>query len=275
VEHDTPLELSPEAGESPPPEDLIGVQVDRPEPIELVGGPGMVVGEDQAGELVGRAEEEPGEQAAPAPDPAPGEEVPSGEEEVAPLAEEPELVVTQTMAEVYAKQGLVDSALEVYRELLAQRPEDPELLSRIVELESGAPAPGDAPVDTGRPRYLAGETGGVSARAFLAAVIAAGTPPSARRPGEGGGGRREESTPLESAFDTSDGSEIPGAPTHPAPDDASLSSAFGEEGRVSFDDFFGETAPKQETQETTEDTEPSEAKPDDDDFKDWLKGLKS
>jgi len=73
VEHDAPLELSPEAGEGPPPEDLIGVQVERPEPIELVGGPGMVVGQDQAGELVGRAEEETGEEAAPAPE----EEVPS------------------------------------------------------------------------------------------------------------------------------------------------------------------------------------------------------
>ncbi len=34
VEHDTPLELSPEAGVGPPPEDLIGVQVERPEQIE-------------------------------------------------------------------------------------------------------------------------------------------------------------------------------------------------------------------------------------------------
>ncbi len=176
VEHDTPLELSPEAGEGPPPDDLIGVQVERPEPIELVGGPGMVVDQDQAGELVGRAEEE-----------------------MAPSTEEPELVVTQTMAEVYAKQGLVEAALKVYRELLAQQPEDPELLARIAELESGAPAPGDAPVDSGKPRYLASETGGMSARAFLAAVIAAGTPPTSHLlpptshlPGERGEGRGEE-----------------------------------------------------------------------------------
>ncbi|MEE9534756.1 MAG: hypothetical protein V3W06_10060, partial [Acidimicrobiia bacterium] len=140
--------------------------------------------------------------------------------------------------------------------------------SRIAELESGAAAPGDTPVDTGRPRYLAGETGGMSARAFLAAVIAAGE--SGDTPGPGP--LPEESTPLESAFDTSDGSEIPGAPTHPAPDDASLSSVFGEEDGVSFDEFFGEKAPKQETKE---ETEPSEPKRDEDGFKAWLKGLKS
>ncbi len=245
VEHDKPLELSPEAGEGPPPEDLIGVEVERPEPIELVGGPGMVVGQDQSGELVGRPEDV-----------------------VAPSTEEPEPVVTQTMAEVYAKQGLVGSALKVYRELLEQRPEDPELLSRIAELESGAPTPGDAPVDSGKPRYLASETGGMSARAFLAAVIAAGESGDTPDPGP----LTEESTPLESVFDTSDGSENPGAPPPPPPQDASLTSVFGGEGEVSFDEFFGGTAPKQET---TEDTEPSETKPDDDDFKDWLKGLKS
>ncbi len=187
VEHDTPLELSPEAGVGPPPEDLIGVQVDRPEPIELVGGPGMVVGQNQAGELVGRDDEEMGEPAA------------SGEEVVAPSTEEPEPVVTQTMAEVYVRQGLIGSALKVYRELLAQRPEDPQLLSRIAELESGVP--GDAPVDSEKPRYLASETGGMSARAFLAAVIAAGNFPSSGLPpptsdvapprGEGRGERGE------------------------------------------------------------------------------------
>ena len=236
VEHDAPLELSPEAGEGPPPEDLVGVQVDRPEPIELVGGPGMVVGQDQSGELVGRAEEETGEQ-APSP------------EEVAPSTGEPEPVVTQTMAEVYVKQGLIDSALKVYRELLAQRPEDPQLLSRIAELEGGAPAPKDAPADSEKPQYLASKTGGISTRDFLAAVIAAGPPPppsnlpppTSPGSGERGAGRGEE-------------------------------GESREEAGVSFDEFFGGTAPKQKT---TESSEPPEAKGDDADFKDWLEGLKS
>jgi len=214
VEHYPPVELSPEAGKGPPPPDLVGAQVERPEPIELVGGPGMTVGQDQAEELVE-----------------------SAEEKVAPSAADPEPVVTQTMAEVYLKQGLIGSALKVYRELLAQRPEDPELLSRIAELESGAPAPGDVPVDSEKPRYLASETGGMSTRAFLAGVIAAGPPlpsPLSPLPGGEGAGRSD--------------------------------------GGVSFDEFFGGTAPKQKT---TEGSEPSEAKGDDDDFKDWLEGLKS
>jgi len=200
----------------------------------------------------------------------------AAEEEFSPPSAEPEPVVTQTMAEVYVKQGLLDSALKVYRELLAQRPEDPELLSRIAELESRAPAPGDAPVDSEKHPYLASETGGMSARAFLAAVIAAGELGDTPSPGP----LPKASTPLQSAFDTSDGSEIPGALTHPAPDRAFLSSVFGEEGGVSFDEFFGGTAPKQET---TEGSEPSgagggkttEVERDDDDFQDWLKGLKS
>ena len=236
VEHDAPLELSPEAGEGPPPEDLTGVEVDRPEPIELVGGPGMVVGQDQSGELIGRAEEEMGEQA-------------ESPEEVAPSTGEPEPVVTQTMAEVYVKQGLIDSALKVYRELLAQRPEDPQLLSRIAELEGGAPAPKDAPADSEEPQYLASKTGGISTRDFLAAVIAAGPPPppsnlpppTSPGSGERGVGRGEE-------------------------------GGSREEAGVSFDEFFGGTAPKQKT---TESSEPPEAKGDDADFKDWLEGLKS
>ena len=196
----------------------------------------MVVGQDQSGELVGRAEEETGEQA-------------ESPEEVAPSTGEPEPVVTQTMAEVYVKQGLIDSALKVYRELLAQRPEDPQLLSRIAELEGGAPAPKDAPADSEKPQYLASKTGGISTRDFLAAVIAAGPPPppsnlpppASPGSGERGAGRGEE-------------------------------GGRSEEAGVAVDEFFGGTAPKQKT---TESSEPPEAKGDDADFKDWLEGLKS
>jgi len=232
VEHYPAVELSAQAGEGPPPEDVVGVEVDRPEPIELVGGPGMVVGQDQAEELVGHAEEETGEPAAsPEEVVAPSVVAPS----VAPSREEPEPVVTQTMAEVYVKQGLIGAALKVYRELLAQRPEDPELLARIAELENGASDTTDAPVESEKPQYLASETGGMSTRAFLAGVIAAGISPTSPLPGEQGAGSRGD-------------------------------------GGVSFDEFFGGTAPKQKT---TESSKPSEAKGDDDDFKEWLEGLKS
>ena len=56
VEHDTPLELSSDGGDGPPPDGIVGAEVDRPDPIELAGGPGMVVGSDQATELVGSGE---------------------------------------------------------------------------------------------------------------------------------------------------------------------------------------------------------------------------
>ena len=239
VEHYPAVELSAQAGEGPPPEDLVGVEVDRPEPIELVGGPGMVVGQDQAKELVGHAEEETGEPAAsPEEVVAPPVVAPS----VAPSVEEPEPLVTHTMAEVYVKQGLIGAALKVYRELLAQRPEDPELLARIAELENGASDTRDAPVESEKPRYLASETGGMSTRAFLAGVIAAGISPTSPLPPPTSPGRGERG------------------------------EGRGGDGGVSFDEFFGGTAPKQKT---TEGSEPSEAKGDDDDFKDWLEGLKS
>jgi hypothetical protein len=98
---------------------------------------------------------------------------------------------------------------------------------------------------------------------------------------------------MESAFQAE---EIPGAPTQPAPDGASLASVFGDEpppppppapdtaapeapgppkDGVSFDEFFGGSAPPKPPEGDEPSEENSEAKPKDDDFKDWLKGLKS
>jgi hypothetical protein len=201
------------------------------------------------------------------------------------------------MAEVYVKQGLVDEALSVYRALLARRPTDPELLDRIAELETQA-APAASGADEG-PRYRASETGGGSARALLAQVLAAGggdmtaqAPPAIS----------EGPTPLESAFNTPDASDTPGGPTQSAPDAASLGSVFGEEppappsssqtpppspgsreqgagseqGGVSFDEFFGGSGGDQASPEPKESSgEGEQPKPEEDDFKDWLKGLKS
>ena len=321
VEHDTPLELSSDGGDGPPPDGIVGAEVDRPDPIELAGGPGMVVGSDQATELVGSGEsssedldagdrspldteqppieleepvpaealepasavEEP-EAPPPSPSPSPSPSAPT---------QDPEPVVTETMAEVYVKQGLVDEALNVYRALLARRPTDPELLDRIAELETQA-APAASAADEG-PRYRASETGGGSARALLAQVLAAGggdmtaqAPPAIS----------EGPTPLESAFNTPDASDTPGAPTQSAPDAASLGSVFGEEppapplspsptpgeqgagsgeqSGVSFDEFFGGSGGDQASPEPKESSgEGEQPKPEEDDFKDWLKGLKS
>jgi len=58
-------------------------------------------------------------------------------EDVTPHAEEVgemEPVVTETMAEVYAKQGLYEQARETYEKLLQQRPGDPALERKLAEI---------------------------------------------------------------------------------------------------------------------------------------------
>jgi tetratricopeptide (TPR) repeat protein len=344
VEHYEPVELSAEAGEGPPPDDLVGAQVERPEPIDLAGGPGMVIDTDQSKDLVGTGEEktdavwgvdpepmdiiefespeegdtepgleaepegdlparkdepapepepEPAAEALPVPEPAP-EPVPEPAPEPEPVAEpepsppEPEPVVTETMAEVYVKQGLVEDALAVYRELLAHRPGDPGLAARIAELEQQT-AP--AAVEPEAPRYLASETGGRSTREFLSAVLEAGGGQATAAPSPAP--LPEEPTPMESAFDAPEAEPMPGAPTEPAPDGTSLASVFGDEPPppppapdtpeapgppkegVSFDEFFGGGTPTEPTQGGESSEASDETEPEDDDFKDWLKGLKS
>ncbi|MBI4513370.1 MAG: tetratricopeptide repeat protein [Gemmatimonadetes bacterium] len=68
----------------------------------------------------------------------------------APTPVEPDArLITETMADLYADQGLYDDAIDVYRDLLEQRPEDPAIQRRIAELEKlaeqrmagAAPAP--------------------------------------------------------------------------------------------------------------------------------------
>jgi tetratricopeptide (TPR) repeat protein len=58
-------------------------------------------------------------------DPLPSDEV----------SDEPHLV-TRTMAELYARQGLTDRALGIFRQLLDARPGDPGLRRRVAELEA-------------------------------------------------------------------------------------------------------------------------------------------
>ncbi|HKJ92225.1 MAG TPA: tetratricopeptide repeat protein [Longimicrobiales bacterium] len=58
-----------------------------------------------------------------------GDEAEDEDVEVAPT------VFTETMARVYARQGLYDRAADVYRELLRQRPGDAGLAARLAEME--------------------------------------------------------------------------------------------------------------------------------------------
>ena len=54
--------------------------------------------------------------------------------------EPPELPATRTMAEVFERQGLTDRAIEIYERLLAERPEDQEVASRLQQLRGKGPA---------------------------------------------------------------------------------------------------------------------------------------
>jgi tetratricopeptide (TPR) repeat protein len=173
---------------------------------------------------------------------------------------EPEPVLTETMAELYAKQGLMAEARDIYRKLVAQRPGDAALAARLAALEPGV-------------RAAAPRTGAPSARDFLAQVF---------------GG---EASPPEPPVAPS---AAQGAPTRRASDEVSLASVFGEEVPAapgaapgapgagpraagqgfSFDEFFGaERGPAARPSSAQSPT--SGGGEDEDDFKRWLKGLKS
>ncbi len=157
--------------------------------------------------------------------------------------DEPEPVVTETMADLLVRQGHHAAALDVYRELAMRAPGNARLQARVAELSAMQPAPAaaeavvvpePAPV---RRRLDAAATGGQSAGDMLRQLLAA-------RPGEvaGGGWRAEaaapappspapESTPAAATDgNASEGDGSPGgAPTRPAPDHLSLSAVFGED----------------------------------------------
>ncbi|HEX5577118.1 MAG TPA: hypothetical protein VFX40_02025, partial [Gemmatimonadaceae bacterium] len=76
------------------------------------------------------------------------DEEPVSAEEVAwrktPRPEESPFV-TRTMAELYAKQGYREAALDVYRQLAIQHPEDSDITDRIKELSGPAESPAAEP----------------------------------------------------------------------------------------------------------------------------------
>ena len=54
----------------------------------------------------------------------------------APVAETPSEFVTETMAELYLKQGFDSEALRIYRQLIVQRPDDATLRQKVEEIET-------------------------------------------------------------------------------------------------------------------------------------------
>jgi hypothetical protein len=231
----------------------------------------------------------------PRPSPPPPPRVPAavalsdddGAADTATLSQA-EPVLTETMAELYLKQGHPQDALRVYQALLAQRPNDARLKSKVEQLLGG-----------GR------KGSGVSAQAYLKSIWSgrgASSPPAAAV---------EQST-LAAAFDAA--GPPPGEPSHPARDHISLDSVFGDDaarpasvpapstpaeggntpgggGGFSFDEFFaGNKAPAtpsapadagnprtpgRTTGGAGRPQRPPEDEAEADQFQQWLKKLKS
>lgn len=77
-----------------------------------------------------------------------------------PAAPEPDAFVTETMAELYLQQGYRDRALDVYRQLIAQSPDDMGLRERMARVEREGASVVSEPfateeVDTGMPELIA------------------------------------------------------------------------------------------------------------------------
>jgi len=211
-----------------------------------------------------------------------------------------EPVLTETMAELYLKQGHQEEALRVYQALQAQRPDDRRLRAKVAALAGEAPADGGGPAPSGQ-----------TVQAFLKGILAS-------RPGAAAaGGERASGSSLAAAFAAAaPDSEARGEPTRAAADDLSLDQVFGDDaprtsaapqrpapaapsassstaapapgapGGFSFDEFFNaggaaESKASPAAPSSAPQASGSRARPpveedgDLDQFQSWLKGLKS
>ena len=217
-----------------------------------------------------------------------------------------EPVLTETMAELYLRQGHQEDALRVYQALLAKRPADARLRGRVESLTGGV-----GTTDGGRET---GETVQVFLKRILAGRPGAPAPQPSAPPAR---------SPLDNAFAIAHSDpepdpvpEVvsPGEATRPATDSISLDQVFGDEGSrsssaapevtppapptpapapqetggFSFDQFFssteqpaggGEVAPASPQPPARSSggrlRPPVEDEGDLDQFQAWLRGLKS
>lgn len=91
---------------------------------------------------------------------------------VAGVEAEPELVVTETMAEVFLRQGHRELALAVYIQLAGRTPDDRRIRDAIGRLEADL-KPAGAP---SLPAFAAVLTGGTSVRSFFEQLLSASRP---------------------------------------------------------------------------------------------------
>ena len=192
----------------------------------------------------------------------------------------PELVVTESMADLYLRQGHRKEALAVYRLLYQRAPDDLRLRERVDELETevAAEVSGAEPVESVISLAAADADRTVSSlfQALLRATL----------PGPAGDWEQAVApAPRPLAESQSDGEAETAAPTRPAGDHLSLSDVFGEEGspvppavpasrrsaegEVSFDAFFGDANGEQPLSRP-----PAREDDDLDQFHSWLQNLK-
>jgi tetratricopeptide (TPR) repeat protein len=229
------------------------------------------------------AEAASGPEPLPTPEPEAavlGSRESAAEPEDAAAIAEPELVVTETMAEVFLRQGHIAEAITVYRELVQRGPGTEHLHGRLADLESRLVAAAAPPP---RPAYAARDTGGQSVAAFFQMLLQARPEdPAPRWPARPEASATAPEPPPEEA-----------PATRPAGEPLSLGSVFGDEppavapavgrpsgetaapGAGSFDDFFGAPPRKPAAAQPPSAAAPQGRSGDDlDQFHAWLQSLK-
>lgn len=260
--------------ESPTAEAAAAADLPAPVPMETAQPEAEAVGSTEA------AAEPVGTDRAAATDSALDEEpvvaVPEGVEEEAEAGEptleiEPELVITETMAEVFLRQGHRALALAVYAQLAERDPTNEGVQAAIAQLKADLEPPAGPTVSAPGASYAAEATGGESVGSFLARVLTAEPP-------------RMAAPILPPAMEPASA----GAPTRPAADSLSLSAIFGDdpvragavtmpagvepgaEAEPTFDEFFS-------SGRSLLDPAPSQGLGGEEDlaqFNAWLRGLK-
>jgi tetratricopeptide (TPR) repeat protein len=199
-----------------------------------------------------------------------------------PEREDADLVVTETMAELYLRQGHRSEALRVYRELWLRSGDDLRLREKVDALETALAAEESGAEEPASPAATSYAAPGParSVAAFLGSILSARP---AGAPAAWSGAPPAGTQPL---AEPSRAESPDAAPTRPAADHLSLSAIFGETGSpvppavaagapadedgISFDAFFGGDASPAPARTRA-------ASRDDDDldqFHAWLQNLK-
>ncbi len=175
----------------------------------------------------------------------------------APAEAPGEPLLTETVGDLYLKQGFRSEAAEVYRRLLAQRPDDAGLRAKLAQVETPPRLSAQA---------LGVESVGVWLRRVARASLSARAPEALPEP------PAEGPTPMESDSSTPEPEPAPAPPPAAAPAPAPAPPLTPKLG-ATFDEFFG-GAPEGESvrPQPTESQAPSEDDPSA--FNAWLHGLK-